>query len=196
MSTWVPIFTANQGRKGEIRTRHVESWPTFNELSPQNVDWYEGTHHRAPTPSFPKDSPWCATWNLQTEIPLKVPGPFPKAKHLLAASWTSGGRNERKSWTSPVLLPTVLQQHAKGWGQGRRTERNPSEKLWPSTKYSAAVPKPEGTGLQTDLSRSRTREQRELSNGPESWKLDVNEREVSRLLAGLRSQVRSFFKVF
>lgn len=95
-----------------------------------------------------------------------------------------------------MLLPTVLQQHAKGWGQGRRTERNPSEKLWPSTKYSAAVPKPEGTGLQTDLSRSRTREQRELSNGPESWKLDVNEREVSRLLAGLRSQVRSFFKVF
>lgn len=39
-------------------------------------------------------------------------------------------------------MPPTLPQHAKGWGQGRRAERNPSEKLWPYTKSTAAVPKP------------------------------------------------------
>lgn len=46
MSTWEAAFTTNRDKKRrnlpEIRARHVETWPNFNELSQHYVAQYEG----------------------------------------------------------------------------------------------------------------------------------------------------------
>lgn len=132
MSTWVPIFTANQGRKGEIRTRHVESWPTFNELSPQNVDWYEGTHHRAPTPSFPKDSPWCATWNLQTEIPPQGSWAFSKGKAPIGCKLDL----RREKWEKVMDIPCASANGAAAACQRLGTgQENREKSLWETLAF-------------------------------------------------------------
>lgn len=61
------------------------------------------------------------------------------------------------------MLPT-LPQHAKGWGQGRRAERNPSEKLWPYAKSTAAVPKLVNWAVgQTEFSQGAGLESKENS---------------------------------
>lgn len=85
--------------------------------------------------------------------------------------------NREKSLWETLALHQVYCSSTEAYGLGCRTER--------------------------DLPSSRTGEQRELPNGPESWKLDVNEKEVSRLWPVPRSQallkgniLNQLFKVF
>lgn len=55
---------------------------------------------------------------------------------------------------------TALQLHAKGWRQGRKIKRNPSEKLWLLTKGSTAGLQALRGGLQDRKSFPREQEKK------------------------------------